>query len=150
MRKALIAVIVAAALFAVGAFAAQFTVTADDVASGNSAVGSCASEVRIIEYITSTVVTAVPTNADWTATQAKLQLVEKPDHSCAGATVDIAIGRDSTAPYNGPADDWTTNGSCEADTIGGLFYTCTFPAITVRPIVAVSVLVNGNTVAALP
>jgi hypothetical protein len=47
MRKALIAVAVATALFAVGAFAASFTVQSEDIASGTDAVEACASNVDV-------------------------------------------------------------------------------------------------------
>jgi hypothetical protein len=47
MRKALIAAIVASALFAVGAFAASFGVQAEDVTSGSDQVERCAERVDI-------------------------------------------------------------------------------------------------------
>lgn len=47
MRKALIAAAVATALFAVGAFAASFTVQSEDIASGANAVDKCAAFVDI-------------------------------------------------------------------------------------------------------
>lgn len=47
MRKAIIAAIVATALFAVGAFAASFAVEAEDVASGSDPVATCADDVDI-------------------------------------------------------------------------------------------------------
>ena len=47
MRKALIAAIVATALFAVGAFAANFTTSSEDVASGADSVIACADEVDL-------------------------------------------------------------------------------------------------------
>ena len=47
MRKALIAVVVASALFAVGAFAASFTVDSEDVASGTNAVEACATDADV-------------------------------------------------------------------------------------------------------
>ena len=47
MRKAIIAAIVATALFAVGAFAASFTLRAEDVASGSNPVSSCATSVDV-------------------------------------------------------------------------------------------------------
>jgi hypothetical protein len=47
MRKALIAAIVASALFAVGAFAANFAVETEDVASGSNPVTACADAVKI-------------------------------------------------------------------------------------------------------
>jgi len=47
MRKALIAAIVAAALFAVGAFAASFGVQAEDVTSGSDQVAACVERVDV-------------------------------------------------------------------------------------------------------
>jgi hypothetical protein len=47
MRKALIAAAVAAALFAVGAFAASFAVDSEDIASGNDQVSACAPKVTV-------------------------------------------------------------------------------------------------------
>lgn len=47
MRKALIAVVVASALFAVGAFAASFTVQSEDIASGSNPVESCATSADV-------------------------------------------------------------------------------------------------------
>lgn len=47
MRKAIIAAIVASALFAVGAFAATFTVDSEDIASGADPVEACATDVDI-------------------------------------------------------------------------------------------------------
>lgn len=47
MRKALIAVAVATALFAVGAFAASFAVQSEDSASGSNPVQSCADAATV-------------------------------------------------------------------------------------------------------
>lgn len=47
MRKAIITVAVATALFAVGAFAASFTVQSEDIASGSDGVVACAPYVDI-------------------------------------------------------------------------------------------------------
>ena len=47
MRKALIAVAVATALFAVGAFAASFAVQSEDTASGTDPVQSCATSAAV-------------------------------------------------------------------------------------------------------
>jgi hypothetical protein len=66
MRKALIAVAVATALFAVGAFAASFTtVQSEDVASGNNAVTACA-EYADVDFDT----TYIPAQNDWNVTGA--------------------------------------------------------------------------------
>jgi hypothetical protein len=47
MRKILLAAVVATALFAVGAFAATFSVRSEDVASGTNPVTACATNVDI-------------------------------------------------------------------------------------------------------
>ncbi len=47
MRKGILAAIVAAALFAVGAFAATFNVTSEDVASGSDSFVACAEDVDV-------------------------------------------------------------------------------------------------------
>jgi hypothetical protein len=51
MRKGLIAVIVAGALFAVGAFAASFSLTAEDVSSGADAVTACGTNASVKWHI---------------------------------------------------------------------------------------------------
>ncbi len=48
MRKALIAVVVASALFAVGAFAASFAVDSENIASGSADVDGCA-DVALVD-----------------------------------------------------------------------------------------------------
>lgn len=144
MRKALIAVIVASALFAVGAFAAQVAINSDDVASGEDAVESCASSANVIEYTTGSTVNGTTGTADWQATGATIQLIEATGKNCEGAAVDIAIGSDTSATPDTTADTWT-DGTCTA-TGNPLVYACTFAATTVRPIVEVAVLVNGNSV----
>jgi hypothetical protein len=66
MRKALIAAVVAAALFAVGAFAASFAVDSEDVASGNDPVSACAAKV-VVDFGTPTF---DQTTHDWTVNSA--------------------------------------------------------------------------------
>ena len=51
MRKGLIAVIVAGALFAIGAFAASFSLTAEDVSSGADAVAACGTNATVKWHI---------------------------------------------------------------------------------------------------
>lgn len=142
MRKALIAAIVASALFAVGALAAELTINADDVASGEATVASCASKADLTAWDTTDAVapTSEP-DTDWQVEGATVELTEADGRSCEGATVDIAIGSDTSG--DGTADGWS-NGSCDTPE-SGLTYTCTFaPTVDVRPIVEVAVLVNGN------
>lgn len=142
MRKALIAVIVASALFAVGAFAAELTVNSDDVASGEGDVVSCASSADLTEWDTTEAVSPTSgADTDWQAEGATIVLTEADGRSCDGAHVDIAIGTDTGT--DDIADTWT-DGSCSAGT--DLTYTCTWTTpIDVRPIVEVAVLVDGNT-----
>lgn len=142
MRKTLIAAIVASALFAVGAFAAELTINADDVASGEATVSSCASKADLIAWdTTDTVTPASDANTDWQVEGATVELTEDEGRNCDGAVVDIAIGSDTND--DGTTDSWS-NGSCTTPA-SGLTYTCTIdPTVDVRPVVEVAVLVNGN------
>jgi hypothetical protein len=54
MRKWVIAGIVAVALFAIGAFAASFSFSAEDVASGQDPVNSCATSASVQWHTTPT------------------------------------------------------------------------------------------------
>ena len=142
MRKALIAGIVASALFAVGAFAAVITtVTTDNVASGEGDVGSCATTATV-EFTTSAAVTPTsgPTT-DWTVTAATVSL----GSGCTGALVDLAIGNNPLG--SGEPETWTDAGTCTESGTTGTF-TCTVPNVPVRPIVEVAVLANGNAIPA--
>lgn len=142
MRKALIAGIVASALFAVGAFAAVITqVNTDNVASGEGEVASC-TDLAEVEFTTSTGVT--PTSGattDWTVSAATVAL----GADCAGATVDLAIGNNPAG--SGEPTSWTDAGACNETATAGTF-TCTVANAPVRPIVEVAVLANGNAIAA--
>ena len=120
MRKALIAVIVASALFAVGAFAASFAFTAEDVASGQDDVLSCADTVEVTfpdaEWIAETesyrVANAKFSFFDGTApaldcsgiiADLRLQL-DDPDTEAddVDETDSLAIGSDGTVTLPGP------------------------------------------------
>lgn len=151
MRKALIAVIAAAVLFAVGAFAADLAVNSDDVASGEAPVGACG-DANVISWATTTAVTDSSTNTtDWQANGAQVRLIPFTGSSCLDADVDIAIF--SADSVGSTAGGWT-DGACQdngtgADTTADdLIYACAFTAIDVRPIERVAVLVNGNSVTA--
>ena len=50
MRKGLIALIVAGALFAIGAFAASFSLNSQDVSSGADAVNTCATAQATVKW----------------------------------------------------------------------------------------------------
>jgi len=136
MRKALIAAIVAAALFAVGAFAAEFTVNSEDIASGAGGVGSCADFVEV-EYETQE--NFDTTETDFVITGATVTFLNEvvdadpvvaPD--CVGAVADLAL----------LADEWEDSASTTVAADG----TATFvvSSVPVRPVVEVAVLANGN------
>jgi hypothetical protein len=74
MRKALIAVAVASALFAVGAFAASFALNAEDVASGTDLVTECAD---LVDVDFTTVYDEVADAGDWNVTAAKLTFYDE-------------------------------------------------------------------------
>jgi len=94
MRKWIIAGIVAVALFAVGAFAASFTFTAEDVASGQDAVNSCAASATVKWHTT-------PTNATppvFQADQAIITTVAAAGQSCASRPFRLAINTGGASP----------------------------------------------------
>lgn len=151
MRKAIIAAIVATALFAVGAFAANISVTADDVASGEAPVGACGT-AEVISYDTNPTVVQDGDTADFRVEAATVRLTGA---DCNGADVDLAIGSDSSPAVPGvyvTADDWDDAACGTGTTVDGssgtqFDYVCEFIAGTgplVRPIVEVAVLANGN------
>jgi len=88
MRKALIAVAVATALFAVGAFAASFAVQSEDIASGANPVTACAAKVDV-DF------TTVYDNAgDWNVTAAEVTFFNAdntPVATCAGYGANLAV-----------------------------------------------------------
>ncbi len=142
MRKAIIAAIVATALFAVGAFAANLNVNADDVASGQAGVGACGS-AEVIAYETA----PDTTDGDFVVTGATVRLTNG-EGSCDGAEVDMAIGTDTDEDTT-TAESWFDSDDCAASTSTTMTfdYVCAFPSgdqPSVNPIVMVSVLANGN------
>lgn len=131
MRKALIAAIVATALFAVGAFAAEFTVNADDVASGADAVGSCA-DTATVEYETNPAVT----DGTFLVTTAIVTFTKGSAPACMGATADFAI--------RSTPGGWSDSGSTTVGSDGKASFAVN--NLPVGPIDMVSVLANGSTV----
>lgn len=89
MRKALIAVIVASALFAVGALAANFTLTAEDSASGSDAVASCATSATVdFEE------TFRNSENDWDITTVVVTFTSTPPATCSGRTATLVLQDD--------------------------------------------------------
>lgn len=93
MRKALIAVIVASALFAVGAFAASFVLETENVASQTGAVGSCAPKA-VVNFDTSETISTAITPNDFTVTTVTVTFTDTNNvetESCDGAKADLAV-----------------------------------------------------------
>ncbi len=133
MRKALIAAAVATALFAVGAFAASFAVSSEDIASGNDKVEACAPNVRV-DFSDPTYVVA---SRAWTVDKATVTFLNgaTPVDTCktfaatlkVSTTGDVATG---TATWTVPAGTTGTE--------------VTFsPALNVKDINGSAVLVEG-------
>ena len=92
MRKAFIAAAIAAALFAVGAFAATFNVTSEDIASGSDSVDACADDVQI-DFITGSYNSDLQ---DFEVTGATATFFDEgeqePTEDCDGSTATLALG----------------------------------------------------------
>jgi hypothetical protein len=129
MRKGLIAVAVATALFAVGAFAAQLSVQSEDVASGSNEVVACADSVDV-DFGTITQVA----DGTWTVTTADVDFI---GGDCNNHTARLAI--DSGEGY----DEVGT-----ADAVDGNSASFTFGELDVADIVGASVVVDGATLTA--
>ncbi len=136
MRKALIAIITAAVLFTVGAFAANLTVSTQNVASGEATVGSCASEANVNNWQVGTI-SGEDDAADWSTTAATVTLTELSTESCAGAVVKLAI-------FSNDGGGWTET-TCSGAAGSTTSYACSGFDLAVRPIDQVAVLVNGDT-----
>lgn len=102
MRKAIIAAIVASALFAVGAFAANFTVNAEDVASGSDAVTECADAVDV-DFDT-----VFDEESDWDVGSAVVTFYDEADTESGYATTDDCDGFGVTLVVE--LDDGEVNG----------------------------------------
>lgn len=141
MRKAIIAAIVASALFAVGAFAAEFIVSSEDVASGTDGVVACASHVDVDFYEAE-----VDASGDYVVTGAQLRFysaggAEPPlSTQCEGFTAELAVGTgddpEATLLFTEyEATGEIASGTIEVDFLGD--------AISVASIHQASVLVDG-------
>ena len=145
MRKALIAAIVASALFAVGAFAASFTLTPENVASNSAAVGSCADEA-VVNFTTSETINTDVNPDDFVVTDITVTFVDEVSEGvfeettdCDTAKADLALENSGTGWQNLTS---TTVGTRKA-TWSGLF-------IPVKPIINVAVLVDGVSISTTP
>jgi len=136
MRKALIAVAVATALFAVGAFAASFAVQSEDIASGSNDVAACATNVDV--DFDDPVLT--PGTGVWTvdgATVSFLTAAGATDPDCDDHDARLAIKTGST---------FTQVGGLQP--VGSSQAVFAFAATDVAAIVGASVVVDGATLTA--
>ncbi len=141
MRKALIAIAVATALFAVGAFAASFAVNSEDIASGTDTVDNCADLVDV-DFTTS--YDNVAGAGDWNVTAAKLTFYDEtapgsgifattPDCQGFGAAVVVQTATNTNA----------ANG--EVTSISGSTATVSLaPTLKASAVKSASVLVDGE------
>lgn len=135
MRKALLAVAVATALFAVGAFAASFAVQSEDIASGTDAVVACATNVDVdFDDPVLTAATGV-----WTVDGATVTFLDSEGATVAGCDEhDAELAVDFGAGYV----------SVGGDTVDSSTATFSFAAADVETVVGASVVVDGATLTA--
>jgi hypothetical protein len=132
MRKALIAAVVAAALFAVGAFAASFAVDSVDVASGNDPVSACAAKV-VVDFGTPTFNNATH---DWTVSSATVSFQNDAGAAvttCSKGKLTLNVSTTSGSVVSGTA---TVGDASSSATVG-------FTATAVKTIDNAAVLVDG-------
>ncbi|MEX0948631.1 MAG: hypothetical protein WD296_07485 [Acidimicrobiia bacterium] len=137
MRKGLIAVIVAGALFAVGAFAATFSLTAEDVSSGADAVTACGTNATVRWHIDDSnavlVTTTVASNFQITAAD-----VSAP--GCGSAQFRLAIQGTSEVLCAGTLSAGVLNNI--------LLSSCTPPGnINVNNVTGAALLIGDQTIA---
>lgn len=139
MRKALIAVAVATALFAVGAFAASFAVNSEDVASGSDAVTRCAD---LVDVDFTTVYDGVAGAGDWNVTAAKLTFYDGTPGNYSLTTDCAGFGAAVVVQTNASAN--AANG--EVTSISGSSATINLTPATLKAsaVSSASVLVDGE------
>ncbi|MCO8126706.1 hypothetical protein NHL50_05765 [Acidimicrobiia bacterium EGI L10123] len=151
MRKAIIAAIVATALFAVGAFAASFAVDSEDVASGADPVGSCATDVVVtfdddpVENIGGT----------FTVETARVTFLNEgaPAATCEPFAATLSLDLDTDVPRDNTANDVVAFEDVDIviDTDDSVIADFTLTGgITADQIVGAGVLVDGNFLSATP
>ena len=139
MRKALIAVITASALFAVGAFAAEFAVDSEQLATGDANVQGCATAADVTFNVGPTIDTS---SQDFEVTTVSIAFTERSANSCLNAEVDLAIGLDVT-PDDGTADSWVDATNCSAVSAAASSCDVTTFVVPVGQVEEVVVLANG-------
>ncbi len=138
MRKALIAAAVATALFAVGAFAASFAVSGEDIASGNDQVQACAPNVKV-DFGQPTY---VPATKSWTVSSATVSFHANATATATVATCNGGNGVLKITTMAGPGNTPPANNEAATGTItniAGGTQTVTFTAVPLH-------LVNGTAV----
>lgn len=136
MRKALIAVAVATALFAVGAFAASFIVQSEDIASGTNAVQACATNVDV-DFDDPVLNT---TTGAWTVDGAVVRFLD-----ASGGSVTTCDEHDAQLAVDF-GSGFVSVGDTAVATGGTATYS--FTAADVETVVGASVVVDGATLTA--
>lgn len=137
MRKAIITVAVATALFAVGAFAASFTVQSEDIASGSDDVVACAPYVDI-DFDDP----APDATAEWTVSGATARF-----YTSTGSTAALASACDGFLAELALVTPGIVT-SVGSGPISGGTVTFDFAAVPVSAITKASVVVDGKTLTA--
>ncbi|MGK2949634.1 MAG: hypothetical protein ACSLFP_13760 [Acidimicrobiales bacterium] len=135
MRKALLAVAVATALFAVGAFAASFTVQSEDIASGSNPVTACATNVDV-DFATP----EAQSDGTWTVDGATVRFL-----NASAGSVSTCDNFDARLAVNSGAGYVELGGLAPVDGGEASF---SFTPINVAPISGASVVVDGATLTA--
>jgi len=137
MRKALIAVAVATALFAVGAFAANFAVNSEDIASGENDVVACAERVDV-DFDDPTLNTST---GAWTVAGATVKFLDGASaatSACNGFDAELALDLGATLA----AANYSSVGT---GSVSGSTADINFAATDVATIHGASVVIDGAT-----
>jgi hypothetical protein len=152
MRKAIIAAIVATALFAVGAFAASFAVDSEDIASGADPVDACAELVRIT-FNEPQPASSTNGGGRWTVSQATATFYSNaaatsPASACVGFDASLALDIDNLPVGDLDGDADTVVSSFAEDTVELVgsnvvaVFTISSPTTYVDEVVGASVVVD--------
>jgi hypothetical protein len=141
MRKALIAAAVATALFAVGAFAASFTVRSEDAASGSNPVTNCAASATV-DFNES----FDNASHNWIVNSATVTLASAS--SCEGGDVELVLQNSANGVIAGgpfllaDIDEADANVDFDAPIAGSVQLTFTLPSVPVGNIWNAAVLID--------
>jgi len=144
MRKWIIAAVVAVALFSIGAFAASFALSADDVGSGADAVTTCASTgTNTVQWVigdTDAVTVTPSTSANFTLDRATVTV----PNCGSGKNIELALERTGTTEVH--CRGTTGAGGVKTFQLGPSATECTQVAVTVAQTVGAALFVGDQPV----